>query len=351
MNPVLTSLYETIDTLRETIGERIVWQRDTIDRLIIALFSWWHILLEWVPWLAKTLMVRTLAESLDLEFGRISFTPDLLPSDLIGSEVYRPQTAEFYTRKWPIFTEILLADEINRTPPKVHAALLEAMQERGVTIGDTTYTLWEVFTVIATENPIEQEWTYRLPEAELDRFQMKCLITYPSHEEEIRIMTQETQHSERKPDAQKSKQKHTLTRESISSMRVSIRENVRVDEKIYDYVNRIVRSTRPDVIVRVWEKLWEEEPETPLSHGKKSTLKEIYPYIEYGASPRAGIALVNTARVLAIMGWRDYVLPEDIKALAPDVLRHRIGLSYTAIGERVSADVIIAKVLENILVP
>lgn len=339
----ITEINHVFISLRECLGTHIVGQSETIDRLIIGLFAGGHILLEWVPWLAKTRMVQSLARSLALEFWRVSFTPDLLPSDLIGSEVYRPQTWEFYTRKWPIFTEILLADEINRTPPKVHAALLEAMQERKVTLWETTFSLPELFFVVATQNPIEQEGTYRLPEAELDRFMMKCLVQYPTLEEEQAIMKQETGWQMRAMTPL------SLTSSDILTIRQYIREKVHIDENIYRYVNDLVRATRP----------WKQNPlsrydfvEREYIESKVTTnLENIHTYIDCGASPRASLAFIESARIYALIMGRDYITPEDIQALAKDILRHRIILSYSAIGERITTDMILEKILENVIVP
>lgn len=352
MSPEVASIHSVLIALKERIHSRIIGQEDLVERLIIGLFAGWHILLEWVPGLAKTLTVKTLADALDMEYGRISFTPDLLPSDLIGSEVYRPQTGEFSTRKWPIFTEILLADEINRTPPKVQSALLEAMQESAVTIGDETFPLPANFFVIATENPIEQEGTYRLPEAQLDRFLMKCLVTYPEHDEEIVIMKQET--DGKIFHEQLGKGSGILSSVDRDTIQKQIIEHVHVDEKIYQYIADIVSATRPTTKPTLaqydFANIALHEEKTPLDTITQS-LENIQKYIDYGASPRASIAFIRTARVRAILRGRDVVLPEDIQALAPDILRHRIILSYRAIGERITTDMIIDEIIKNKIIP
>ena len=315
------TLSERIQTLKDWMKHHIYGQEHLIDRLLLTVFTGGHILLEWVPWIAKTRSIESLARGLWLSSKRISFTPDLLPSDLIGSEVYRPQKGDFITRKGPIFTNILIADEINRTPPKVQSALLEAMQQRQVTIGDTTHPLPSPFFTLATQNPIEQEGTYPLPEAQLDRFLMKVTISYPNREDELRLMQagEDFFHQD----------KHSsplFHEDEIRQIQTSIQEGVYIDEKVYDYILNIIHATR--------------EPSESIAR-----------FIEFWASPRASLAFVRLAKTQSILLGRNYVLPDDIKSLAHDVLRHRIGLSYEAIGEWITTDAIITHILENTIVP
>ncbi len=314
---------EKIQAIRNEIQKRIIGQSKLVDRLLIVLFARGHMILEWVPGLAKTLAAHTLASALDLHFSRIQFTPDLLPSDLVWGQIYNQSESKFYVKKWPIFTNFLLADEINRAPAKVQSALLEAMQERQVTIADETFSLPVPFLVIATQNPLEQEWTYPLPEAQLDRFLLKTIVQYPDREEEIQIMKQQSKDTLSAIEKQ-------LSAQEVTEIQNLIREKIFVDEKIYTYIRDIVFATR--------------QPED-------YKLENIKPYINCGASPRASIALLDSARVYAFLQWREYVIPEDIKELAPDVLRHRISLTFEAIGENIRADDIISKILDNIIVP
>lgn len=318
MNTHLQSLREIILSLESEIATTIIGQKDLIRKMVIALFAGWHILLEWVPGLGKTKTVKTLASVLGFEFKRISFTPDLLPSDLTWVEIYRPQTGRFEIRKGPIFTNILLADEINRTPPKVQSALLEAMEESQVTIGIETFSLPAPFFVIATENPLEHEGTYPLPEAELDRFFMKILLTYPTKEDEEMIL------SMKKESANQigKKQTQKLSTDELQEMQAFIVNTIHIDEKIYQYIARILEATRK----------WNDA-------------------IEYGASTRAWIALRDGARIVALLDGRDYVTPDDIKYIALDVLRHRIGRTYDAIAQNISVDQIIGEILESVNVP
>ncbi|EKE30330.1 MAG: ATPase, MoxR family [uncultured bacterium (gcode 4)] len=301
----------------------IIWQDKLINSLMIALLSWGHIILEWVPWLAKTLSIQTLARTLDLDFSRISFTPDLLPWDLIGWQIYNQSESKFYIKKWPIFTNFLLADEINRAPSKVQSALLEAMQEKKITIADETFALDEPFFVLATQNPIEQEWTYNLPEAQLDRFLLKITIDYPTEHEEIQIMKSVTVASDVKINKILSKNDIILLRKMISS-------EIFVDDKIYDYVKNLVFATR-----------------YPADHW----LASISDFLSFWASPRASIWLITASKVLAFLNWRDFVTPDDIKDVATDVLRHRIGLSFEALWENISTDTLISTLLSSVLVP
>jgi len=314
---------EKIQAIRSEIQKRIIGQSKLVDRLLVVLFARGHMILEWVPGLAKTLAAHTLASALDLHFSRIQFTPDLLPSDLVWGQIYNQAESKFYVKKWPIFTNFLLADEINRAPAKVQSALLEAMQERQVTIADETFSLPLPFLVIATQNPLEQEWTYPLPEAQLDRFLLKTIVQYPDREEEIQIMKQQSKDTFLAVEKQ-------LSAQEVTEIQNLIREKIFVDEKIYTYIRDIVFATR--------------QPED-------YKLENIKSYINCGASPRASIALLDSARVYAFLQGREYVIPEDIKELALDVLRHRISLTFEAIWENISTDDIIAKILDNIIVP
>ena len=306
---------ELVANIREEVGRVIVGQEKLIDRLILALVTNGHILLEGVPGLAKTLSCNTLATALGLDFKRISFTPDLLPADVVGTLVYSPKTGEFTPKKGPVFTNLLLADEINRAPAKVQSALLEAMQERQVTIGDETYRLPEPFLVLATQNPIEQEGTYPLPEAQVDRFMFKCLVEPPTKTDERRIMQRFAESAER-PVA-----KTVCTPEAIASLRASLND-VYCDEKVGDYILEIVFKTR-----------------------------EASEFIQCGASPRATLALNLSARGCALLHGRPYATPQDVKEVVHDVLRHRILLTYEAEAENMTSDMIIDKILNEVSVP
>ncbi len=311
-----------VDLVRQEINKVIVGQRHLTDSLLIGLLSNGHILLEGVPGLAKTLAIKTLASIIDTKFSRIQFTPDLLPADLIGTMIYSQRKEEFVVRKGPIFANFILADEINRSPAKVQSALLEAMQERQVTIGETTYKLGEPFMVLATQNPIEQEGTYPLPEAQVDRFMLKVVITYPEKEEE-RMIIRENLASEF-PVA-----KTILKPEDILRARTVVRE-VYLDEKIENYILDIVFATRqPD----------------------KYGLSKFTSLISYGASPRAGINLALAAKAYAFIRRRGFVVPEDVRFLCADVLRHRIGLTYEAEAENITQDHIITEILNTVEVP
>ena len=306
---------ELVAKIREEVSKVIVGQEKLVDRLVLALITDGHILLEGVPGLAKTLSVNTLAKVLGLDFRRISFTPDLLPADVVGTLVYSPKTGEFTPKKGPVFTNLLLADEINRAPAKVQSALLESMQERQVTIGDETYKLPQPFLVLATQNPIEQEGTYPLPEAQVDRFMFKCLVETPSKADERRIMERFAQGA-KPPEANK-----VATPEDIATLRATLRE-VYCDEKVGDYILDIVFKTR-----------------------------EASEMIQIGASPRATLALNKAARANALVHGRAYATPQDVKEIAHDVLRHRILLTYEAEAENVDSDKIIDKILSTIPVP
>lgn len=317
---ILQQKLEKINEIKKEISKNIIWQENLVNSIIIWLISGWHILLEWVPGLAKTLTAETVSKTMDLNFKRIQFTPDLLPSDLVGWEIYNQADSKFYTKKWPIFTNFLLADEINRAPTKVQSALLEAMQEKQVTIGNETMKLDSPFFVLATQNPVEQEWTYLLPEAQLDRFLLKVIVNYPKKNEEIQIMKSFSVSSENNISK-------IVSKTDILEIREFVEKNVFVDEKIYEYVKDIVFATR--------------EPE-------KYNLPNLTNLISLWASPRASINLIKTGKVNAFLNWRDYVIPEDIKEMAYEVLRHRIILSFEAIGENVTQDEIIKNIISNV---
>ncbi len=311
-----------IELIRQEMKKVIVGQNKLVDSLLIGLLADGHVLLEGVPGLAKTLAIRTLSDIVDGKFNRIQFTPDLLPADLIGTMIYSQKQDKFSVKKGPIFSNFILADEINRSPAKVQSALLEAMQERQVTIGDNTYNLDKPFMVLATQNPIEQEGTYPLPEAQVDRFMLKTIIDYPSFEEERLIIRENI--GQQFPIASKAVDLNTI----LNARRV-VRE-VHISSKIEDYILDIVFATR--------------QPE-------KYGLNELKDLISYGASPRASIYLALSAKALAFIKRRGYVFPEDIKLIAYDVLRHRIGLTYEADAENISQDDIIYKILNAVKVP
>ena len=306
---------ERVAKIRDEVGRVIVGQEKLIDRLVLALVTDGHILLEGVPGLAKTLACNTLAKVLGLEFRRISFTPDLLPADVVGTLVYSPKTGEFTPKKGPVFTNLLLADEINRAPAKVQSALLESMQERQVTIGDETYPLPRPVLVLATQNPLEQEGTYPLPEAQVDRFMFKCLVETPTKADERRIMQRFAEAGE-KPTAAT-----VCTPDDIATLRETLKD-VYCDEKVGDYILDIVFKTRE-----------------PNAH------------IQNGASPRATLALNLAARGNALLKGRAYATPQDVKEVVHDVLRHRILLTYEAEAENLTSDVIIDRILDEVPVP
>lgn len=311
-----------VDILMMEVNKVIVGQKGMIERLLIGLLSNGHVLLEGVPGLAKTLAINTLASAVNSKFSRIQFTPDLLPADLTGTMIYSQRKEEFTVRKGPIFANFVLADEINRAPAKVQSALLEAMQERQITIGDITYKLEEPFLVLATENPIEQEGTYPLPEAQVDRFMLKVVINYPSKEEEKLVLRQNV--AKEFPKASK-----VIEPETILKAREVVRE-VYMDEKIEQYIIDIVFATR-----------------NPEDYG----LEKLKQLIEYGASPRGSINLALAAKAYAFIKRRGYVIPEDIRAVAHDVLRHRIGITYEAEAENLTSEDIIYEVLNAVEVP
>ena len=309
------------DVLAE-INKVIVGQETLVNRVLIALLADGHILLEGVPGLAKTLLIKTVSEAIQADFTRIQFTPDLLPADLIGTQIYNPRTSEFSVHKGPIFADLVLADEINRAPAKVQSALLEAMQERQVTIGDSTFSLDGLFLVLATQNPIEQEGTYPLPEAQVDRFMLKTIVSYPRPEEERRIIDRMTGEPLQQVKA-------VITPEQLMKAREFVRQ-IYVDDKIKNYVLDLVLATRD-----------------PQHCG----LGEMKPYISYGASPRAGIYLVLAARAHAFLNGRGFVTPDDIKQVCPDVLRHRVIISYEAEAEEITSEEIVQKILDHTDVP
>ncbi len=309
-----------IQEVKNQVHKKIVSQDDLIDSILIWLFGKWHILIEWVPGLAKTMTVDTLTKAMDLDFNRIQFTPDLLPSDLIWTEVYNPKTWEFSIKKWPIFTNIVLADEINRSPSKVQSALLEAMAEKQVTIWNQTFKLEEPFIVLATQNPVEQAWTYKLPEAQLDRFMMKVDVDYADREIEKEI------YKKLNTDFYDVKIEKVLNKEEIFDI-WNILKQINVSDNIYDYVSKIIDATR-----------------NPQNYN----LGNLQKYIQYGISPRWGISLINAAKVVALMNNRDFVLPEDVKQVAEKVLAHRLVLTYDAIADNVKWKDIIKAIIDEI---
>ncbi len=311
-----------IDRLIDEIGKVIVGQKYMIERLLIGLLSNGHVLLEGVPGLAKTMTVRTLSDAIQTKFQRIQFTPDLLPADLIGTLIYDQKNGKFQTKKGPIFSNIILADEINRSPAKVQSALLEAMQERTVTIGDNTFALEDPFLVLATQNPIEQEGTYPLPEAQVDRFMLKLSIDYPTPEEELEIMRRMSVGPEPKADP-------VIGPKEIINAR-SVVEEIYIDPKIQQYIVDIVFATRK-----------------PKEYG----LEDLVELIAYGASPRASIYLSKAAKAHAFLRKRGYVTPEDVRAIGMDILRHRIIVTYEAEAEEVTSEDVVRKVLNRIEVP
>lgn len=312
-----------VEALKMEIGKIIVGQNYLIDRLLVGLLANGHMLVEGVPGLAKTLSIKTLSQTINTKFQRIQFTPDLLPADLIGTLVYNPKDGTFSVKKGPVFANIILADEINRAPAKVQSALLEAMQERQVTIGESTFKLDEPFLVMATQNPIEQEGTYPLPEAQIDRFMLKINITYPNKEEEHRIL-KKMSFTDKKIQAEP-----VLNPEDILRVRQVVNE-VYMDEKIENYIVDIVFATR--------------EP-------SRYKLEDLAGLIQYGASPRASICLTLAAKAYAFIQGRGYVTPQDIKSIGPDVLRHRVIISYEAEAEEKTSEDIIKKIFDEIEVP
>jgi MoxR-like ATPase len=311
-----------VDKLTAEVGKVIVGQKGMIERILIGLLTGGHVLLEGVPGLAKTLTVKTLADALQMRFSRVQFTPDLLPADIVGTVIYNQARSEFISKKGPIFANLVLADEINRAPAKVQSALLEAMQERQVTIGDTTHPLPDPFLVMATQNPIEQEGTYALPEAQLDRFMLMIKVGYPTREDERAIMDRMTSGISVRAEP-------VATPAEIAEAR-SVVGQVYIDEKIRDYIVNLVHATRE-----------------PKAHG----LGAMADFIAFGASPRASIYLNMAARAHAFLRHRGYVTPEDIKAIGIDVLRHRVILTYEAEAEEVTTETVIRKLFEHVEVP
>lgn len=311
-----------INRLLDEIRKVMVGQDELVERVLIGMLADGHILLEGVPGLAKTLLVKTVSQAIDADFSRLQFTPDLLPADLVGTQIYNPRTAEFTVHRGPIFANLVLADEVNRAPAKVQSALLEAMQERQVTIGDTTYMLEDLFLVLATQNPIEQEGTYPLPEAQIDRFMLKALVDYPVRAEERVIMDRMTGGELPEVSPVVSPGEMLRARQTVRS--------VYVDDRIKEYILDLVMATR-----------------RPGDNG----LAELGGLIAYGASPRASIALVVAARARAFLQGRGYVSPEDIKRIAPDVLRHRVIPTYEAEAEEISSTDIVMNILDHVEVP
>ncbi len=311
-----------VQSLKREIGKRIVGQDELVEKILVGLLSDGHILLEGVPGLAKTLTIKTLAQAIRTQFKRIQFTPDLLPADLTGTMVFSPKTQEFAMRKGPIFTQLLLADEINRAPAKVQSALLEAMQEKQVTIGETSHPLPELFLVLATQNPIEQEGTYPLPEAQVDRFMLKLIVTYPSRKEEGDILERMTARDLPEISAVVEPSDILKARESV--------KDIYMDEKVKNYILDLVSCTR--------------RPE-------EYKLGDIKKMIAYGASPRATIFLTQAAKSYAFLQGRGYVTPEDVKTIGPDILRHRVILTYEAEAQETSSDEIVRTIFNTIEVP
>ncbi|HLJ94344.1 MAG TPA: MoxR family ATPase [Gemmataceae bacterium] len=322
INRQVAELRTQLDPLYRELEKVIVGQRIMMDRLLVGLLTGGHILLEGVPGLAKTLAVRTLAQGLRLTFRRIQFTPDLLPADVIGTQIYSPRTGEFSIKQGPIFANLVLADEINRAPAKVQSALLEAMQEKQVTIGDTSYVLDQPFLVLATQNPIEQEGTYPLPEAQVDRFMLKLRITYPSKEEELAIL-------ERMAAVETDLTiTPILSPADIFRLRKAI-DQIYMDDKIKRYIVEVVHATR-----------------RPGEHGL-----DIGPYIQYGASPRGTIFLTRAAKAQAFLDGRGYVVPQDVKSIGYDVLRHRIIVTYEAEAEDITSENLLQRIFDHLKVP
>jgi MoxR-like ATPase len=311
-----------IRPLQQEMARVIVGQKHLLDRLLVALLSNGHVLLEGVPGLAKTLALKTLASCIALDFKRLQFTPDMLPADIVGTMIYNPQDGAFRTKHGPIFSNLILADEINRAPAKVQSALLEAMQERQVTIGDETYSLPTPFLVLATQNPLEQEGTYPLPEAQIDRFMMKVIVTYPNRGEERAIL-----------DAMATTEAMVVPRTVVSAAQIvearHVVNTLHIDDKIRDYIVDLVLATRPPLAASL----------------------NLNGYIQNGASPRATIALTLGARAMAFLSGRHFVIPQDVKSIALDVLRHRVSVTYEAEAENISSENVIEKILDALPVP
>ncbi|HKP97505.1 MAG TPA: AAA family ATPase [Fibrobacteria bacterium] len=311
-----------IQKILDEVGRTVIGQRNMLEKLVIGLLADGHVLLEGVPGLAKTTAVKALANAINCQFNRIQFTPDLLPADLIGTLIFNPKTGDFHVKRGPIFANIILADEINRAPSKVQSALLEAMQEKQVTIGDTTYGLPPLFLVMATQNPVEQEGTYPLPEAQVDRFMLKVTLTYPTKEEEkaiVNMVSGKGLHAAQK----------MATEEDILRARGTVGD-VFMDDKIMDYIINLVAATRD-----------------PLGHG----IKDVAGLIEYGASPRTSISLAKASKAHALIRGRGYVTPEDVKSIGMDVMKHRLILSYEAEAEEVKAENVVQRIFDSVEVP
>lgn len=322
LNDMVSQESAFLDDLMSEIGKVVVGQTYMIERILMGLLTGGHVLLEGVPGLAKTLTVRTICDAISARFSRIQFTPDLLPADVIGTRIYNQQSGEFTSKLGPIFANLVLADEINRAPAKVQSALLEAMAERQVTIGDKTFQLPDPFIVMATQNPIEQEGTYPLPEAQMDRFMLMIKVGYPNRDEELKVM-------ERMTAPQKTAAQTVIQPEQLLLAKKVIRD-IYVDDRVKNYIVDVVLSTR-----------------NPEEQG----MRDLGPLIEYGASPRASIALNLASRAHAFLRRRGYVTPEDVKAVGPDVLRHRMVLSYEAEAEEVTAEDVVKRVFEVVEVP
>jgi MoxR-like ATPase len=322
LNEIVAAESTFVDELTTEIGKVVVGQTYMVERILMGLLTGGHVLLEGVPGLAKTLTVRTICDAISAKFSRIQFTPDLLPADVVGTTIYNQQKGEFTSKLGPIFANLVLADEINRAPAKVQSALLEAMQERQVTLGDSTYPLPQPFIVMATQNPIEQEGTYPLPEAQMDRFMLMIKVDYPTRDEELKIM-------ERMTSAVKASASPVTDPERLMSARKVV-QDIYVDDRVKNYIVDVVLATR---------------------HPEEQGMKDLGPLIEYGASPRASIALNLAARAHAFLRHRGYVTPEDVKAIGPDVLRHRVVLSYEAEAEEVTAEDVVRRVFEVVEVP
>ena len=307
--------------LKIEISKKVFWQNDLIEKTIICLIWGWHILLEWMPWLAKTLTISTLSKCVDLGFNRIQFTPDLLPSDLIWTEIFNIKNSSFDIKKWPIFNNFILADEINRAPSKVQSALLEAMAEGSITIWKETFVLEKPFLVLATQNPVEQSWTYKLPEAQLDRFSMKVKVDYPSFEQE-KEMYKNVVYDDKKEVSK------ILSKQDIFHLQDLV-EKIYISDAIFDYVSKIVDATRNP------ENYW---------------LKDLKKYINFWVSPRWWISTLRAAKALALIEWRSFVIPEDIKKLVKNTLCHRLILSYEAIVDEIDEEYIIEQIISKITV-
>ena len=318
MNEKIKSYQEKIISAKNEIAKKIIWQEELIESLFLSIFSWWHILLEWVPGLAKTESIKAISEIFWASFKRVSFTPDLLPSDVLWWMIFDQKKSEFKIKKWPIFTNFLLWDEINRAPAKVQSSLLEAMAEKQVTIWDETFALPKPFLVMSTQNPLEQEWTFPLPEAQVDRFFMKVILWYPSEKEEFEIV-------QKNLNFEKGDLQQIFSLEEISEIQ-KICENIYLDENLISYITKIISATRK--------------------------ISEIYPefkdFIEYWCSPRASISLAKAVQAMAFFEWKDFANPDDVKKVAKRILRHRIWLTYRAEIEWVDADFVIEKILEKV---